>query len=63
MIHTYVLQAYDHFRGPLPDGNLPAYLVRFTAVLSITIALCMASRYLIELPAASLRKYVLKRPA
>lgn len=62
MIHLYVLQAYDHLRGPLPDGNLPAYLIRFCSVAAITIALCVASRYFIELPATSLRKYVLKRP-
>ncbi len=62
MTHLYVLDGYDHFRGPLPDGNLTQYWLRFFAVLGITVALCLASRYLIELPATSLRKYVLKRP-
>lgn len=63
MTHSYVLQAYDHFRGlPAPGDNF-AYAARFAIVLAITIALCIASRYLLELPAMSLRKYVLAKPA
>jgi peptidoglycan/LPS O-acetylase OafA/YrhL len=63
MVHLYVMQAYDRLRGPLVPGDTSAYVVRFAAVLAITIALCIASRYLLELPAISLRKYVLARPA
>jgi peptidoglycan/LPS O-acetylase OafA/YrhL len=63
MMHLYVLEQYDHLRGPLAAGDTKAYIIRFAAVLGITIALCIASRYLVELPAISLRKYVLTRPA
>ena len=63
MIHLYVLQAYDQLRGPLPAGDLIAYLIRFVAVATTTLALSLASRSLIERPAASLRRYVLKRPS
>ena len=63
MTHLYVLQAYDHFHGLPAAGDNSAYAMRFAIVLSITIALCIASRYLLELPAMSLRKYVLAKPA
>ena len=59
MIHRYVMLAYDHFEGPLPAGDVAAYSIRFFAVLGITIALCLLSRYLLELPASSLRRYVI----
>ena len=63
MTHLYVLQTYDHFYGlPAPGDNF-AYAARFAIVLAITIALSIASRYLLELPAMSLRRYVLARPA
>jgi peptidoglycan/LPS O-acetylase OafA/YrhL len=60
MIHLYVMQAYDHLRGPLTNDDLPAYLIRFFTIAAVTVTLCLLSRYLIELPAASLRRYVLK---
>jgi peptidoglycan/LPS O-acetylase OafA/YrhL len=63
MTHLYVLMAYDHLRGPLTLGDNPSYMLRFAAILGVTIALCLLSRYLIELPAISLRKYVLAKPA
>jgi len=63
MMHLYVLWQYDQLRGPLAAGDIQAYLIRFAAVLGITVALCIASRYLIELPAISLRRFVLARPA
>jgi peptidoglycan/LPS O-acetylase OafA/YrhL len=63
MIHFYVLTLYDHLRGPLLPGDDTSYFIRIVAVLAITVALCLVTRYLIELPAMSLRKYVLKRPA
>lgn len=62
MTHLYVMEAYDHFRGPLVPGDNAAYLLRFVAVLGITILLCVLIRYLIELPAMRLRKYVLAKP-
>ena len=63
MVHLYVLLAYDHLRGELRPGDTTGYALRFFAVLSITIGLCLLTRYLIELPAMSLRRYVLVRPA
>lgn len=59
MIHTYVLMAYDHLRGPLPPGDLAAYTARFVIVLGISVLLSLLTYYLIERPALSLRKYVL----
>ena len=56
MVHLYVMRAYDHFDGtPLRRMGSP----RFFAVLGITIAACLFSRYLIESPAISLRRFVL----
>jgi peptidoglycan/LPS O-acetylase OafA/YrhL len=63
MTHLYVLRAYDHFRGPLAAGDYSAYVVRFASIFAITTALCLISRYLVELPAMSLRKYVLAKPS
>jgi peptidoglycan/LPS O-acetylase OafA/YrhL len=63
MVHAYVMNEYDSIRGPLAAGNVFAYTLRFFSVLGITIALCLASRYLIELPAMSLRRFVLARPS
>ena len=60
MTHLYILQAYDHLRGPLIANDLTAYLIRFFTVAAFTIGLCLVSRHLIELPAASLRRFVLK---
>ena len=59
MVHAYVLDAYDHLRGPLPPGDLTAYVTRFFVVLAISISLAVLTLYLIERPALSLRKYVL----
>jgi len=63
MIHTYVMAEYDNLRGPLADGNVPAYALRFFSILGITVALCLISRYLLELPAMSLRRFVLAKPS
>jgi peptidoglycan/LPS O-acetylase OafA/YrhL len=53
---------YDHLRGQLQPGDYANYIVRIVAVLAATIVLCLLTRYLIELPAMSLRKYVLSKP-
>ncbi len=59
MVHLYVLAVFDHLRGPLAAGDTGAYLVRFATILATTIVLCLVSRYVIELPANSLRRFVL----
>jgi peptidoglycan/LPS O-acetylase OafA/YrhL len=63
MTHIYVMYAYDHLRGTLTVGDYSSYVLRFLAIFGITIALCLLTRYLVELPAMSLRKYVLAKPA
>lgn len=62
MIHLYVLMAYDKL-SPLTPGDSRAYAVRLCVILVVTVAASLLSRYLIELPALSLRKRVLKQPA
>jgi peptidoglycan/LPS O-acetylase OafA/YrhL len=62
MIHLYVMEEYDRLRGGLPVGDNAAYTVRFACILAGSIAFCLLSRYLIELPAISLRRFVLVRP-
>jgi peptidoglycan/LPS O-acetylase OafA/YrhL len=63
MLHLYVMELYDRLRGALQVGDDLAYTLRFASVLGATIALCLASRYAIELPAISLRRFVLAGPA
>jgi peptidoglycan/LPS O-acetylase OafA/YrhL len=63
MLHFYVMEFYDRWRGAPQVGNDLAYTLRFASVLGATIALCLVSRYVIELPAISLRRFVLARPA
>jgi peptidoglycan/LPS O-acetylase OafA/YrhL len=62
MTHLYVMRSYDALHGPLQPGDNLAYASRLFAVLSVTIALCLLTRYLIELPAISLRRFVLSSP-
>lgn len=63
MIHAYVMGEYDSLRGPLTSGDVRAYALRFFCILGITIALSLLSRYLVELPAMSLRRFVLAKPS
>ena len=63
MLHLYVMEFYDRLRGAPRVGDDLAYTLRFACVLGGTIALCLVSRYAIELPAISLRRFVLARPA
>jgi peptidoglycan/LPS O-acetylase OafA/YrhL len=63
MLHLYVLQAYDRLRGPVVAGDTLAFAERFVAISAGTLALCLLSRHGLELPAMSLRRFVLRRPA
>jgi peptidoglycan/LPS O-acetylase OafA/YrhL len=63
MTHAYVLAFYDQLRGPLITGDVFSYALRFFSVLSGTIAVCLVSRYVLELPAISLRRFVLATPS
>lgn len=58
--NSYVVVLYDRTFGPLQEGNMQQYLLRALAVFAITIAICVASRYALELPAMSLRRRVLR---
>ncbi|HZY61652.1 MAG TPA: acyltransferase [Edaphobacter sp.] len=62
MVQLYVIWSYDHLRGDLASGDTSAYFIRLLTVFAITIGVCLVSRYLIELPALSLRKRVLRHP-
>jgi peptidoglycan/LPS O-acetylase OafA/YrhL len=61
MVHVYVLRLYDTRWGAITSGDVLQYLIRALAVLGISLALCVISRYLIERPALSLRKYILRK--
>lgn len=63
MLHLYVLETYDHVSGPVAIGDTTAYTIRLSVVFGLSIALSLLSRYALELPALSLRKRVLSRPA
>ncbi len=59
MTHIYVILLYDRWHVPLVPGDVPHYLLRFFVAFAATTALSLLSRYLIELPALSLRRLVL----
>jgi len=61
LANDYVVRIYDHLRGPLPTGDMAQYALRAAAVFAATLLICILSRYLIELPAQSLRRHVLRR--
>ena len=63
MVHAYLMGVYDAYSPFDVSASVAAYWLRLAAVLAVTILLCLAVRYAVELPAHSLRKYVLKRPA
>ena len=60
MSQTYVLRIYDEWRHPVLAESYVGYWVRIAIVFSATVALCVVSRYVLELPFMSLRKYVLR---
>ena len=61
MIHMYVMSVYDTHAAALQPGDNAAYMLRILVVLGVTIVLCVLIRYLIELPALSLRKHVIAK--
>lgn len=60
MAHTFVMRIYDHFTGFTQSGSSYLYCRRFLVVLFATVILCIISRYALELPVQSLRKYILR---
>lgn len=63
MIHAYVMSWYDHAFQPVVAGDSLNYVLRLGGILGATVVLCLVSRYVIELPAISLRRFVLVKPA
>lgn len=61
MVHLFVRDYYDKLR-PLHPNDLTGYFVRIAVVLAVTVVITLITRYTIELPVMSLRKYVLHRP-
>lgn len=59
MTHVYVLVIYGRSQAPIMPGQSRRYVFHFVATFLITIAVSLASRYLIELPALSLRRFIL----
>jgi len=63
MIHWFVEEVYDrYFYQKQLQGN-SNYCARAAIILTVSIGLSIASRYLIELPALKLRKRVLSSPS
>lgn len=62
MIHLYVLAGWDRYYGELHAGDVRDYWLRLGLVLLLTVALSVLSRYVLELPAMRLRRFVLKHP-
>lgn len=59
MLHFYVLQVWDHVAGAPDPGSNTVFLERTFGILGISVALALLSRYVLELPALRLRRYVL----
>ncbi len=59
MTHVYVLVLYDRWHAPILPGDTRQYLLRLVATFVLTTAVSLLSRYLIELPALSLRRLIL----
>ncbi len=59
MTHVYVLVLYDRWHAPILPGDTRQYLLRLVATFVLTTAVSLISRYLIELPALSLRRLIL----
>lgn len=62
VLHLFVIKTYDHFAPTPVAGNNLAYMIRLLATFAISIGLSLLSRYVIELPALSLRRRVLSHP-
>ena len=57
---SYVVVGYDRLFGPMQPGNMPQYETRAAVIIAATLVVCVLSRYVLELPAMSLRRYVLR---
>ena len=62
MVHVYVILVYQHFHGPLAPGDVRGYWMGTAVTFAASVALAVISRYVLELPAMRLRRYVLRHP-
>ena len=60
MVHAFVILEYDRRHLSLTVNDMRAYFLRIAVVLAVSIAICIISRYVLELPAQRLRQYVLR---
>ena len=58
--NSYVVIGYDRLFAPMETGNMMQYATRTAAVIAATLIICIVSRYVLELPAMSLRRHVLR---
>ncbi len=63
MLHSYILNFYDLHHQAITPNDYAAYTRRAALVTFVTLAFSLISRYVIELPAQSLRRHVLPSSA
>lgn len=59
MLHIFVLQVWDHVAGTPSNTSNLLFAERSFGIMALSIAFALLSRYAVELPALSLRRYVL----
>lgn len=59
MFHTIIMFLYDQRFGP-PSFRAAPFLARTMVVSAVTVILCVASRFLVELPIQRLRRFVVR---
>ncbi len=62
MVHLYVVSYYDAHVGALAPGFVSGYCMRLGVIFAGTLLLSLLSRYVIELPALRIRRFVLAHP-
>jgi peptidoglycan/LPS O-acetylase OafA/YrhL len=62
MYHTMIILTLDKHLGHIPASHGAAILLRIVVALGIALAASTVSRYVLELPAQRLRRYILNRP-
>jgi peptidoglycan/LPS O-acetylase OafA/YrhL len=61
MVHEYMMGFYQRYFGIVQVGDVKGLVLRFLLILGATTTIAVTSRYLLELPAMSLRRYVLRK--
>jgi peptidoglycan/LPS O-acetylase OafA/YrhL len=63
MVHLNVARAYDRIFGQPSSSHFEQVLLKMFVALAVSVLLSLVSRYVLELPALSLRKRVLSHPS